>query len=171
VDCVYANSVNGCDGGWPTKAFRYVKNNQILTEASYPYTAKDQNCKKARKTSNTNYPISTYRYLNFAGDCLKAQKKLAIQPLAIAVDASRWGSYSSGIFTCKSTAINHGVLLVGYDANGKLEDQEFLGGQLGRERLHQNWTRQLLLSLRRSLEDRYRLMIYPPYPSILPLQV
>jgi C1A family cysteine protease len=50
TDCVYGNSVNGCDGGWPTKAFRYVKNKQILTEASYPYTGKDQNCKKVRKT-------------------------------------------------------------------------------------------------------------------------
>lgn len=131
VDCVYGNSVNGCDGGWPTKAFRYVKNKQILTEASYPYTGKDQNCKKVRKTSNTNYPISTYRYLNFAGNCLKAQKKLAIQPLAIAVDASRWGSYSSGIFTCNSVAINHGVLLVGYDANGNWKIKNSWGTNWG----------------------------------------
>jgi C1A family cysteine protease len=32
----------------------------------------------------------------------------------VAVDASKWSSYKSGIFNNCNTSLNHGVLLVGY---------------------------------------------------------
>lgn len=35
------------------------------------------------------------------------------QPVSVAVDASRWSTYSSGILSNCGTAINHMVLLVG----------------------------------------------------------
>jgi len=40
---------------------------------------------------------------------------LQTSPLAVTVSAGNWGSYSSGILSCPSTAvINHAVELVGY---------------------------------------------------------
>jgi len=43
-----------------------------------------------------------------------------VGPLAIAVDASSFQSYDSGILTCSSYGLNHGVLLVGYGSeNGQ----------------------------------------------------
>ena len=43
VDCVTTSY--GCDGGWPSDCFTYVKNNGGLdTEASYPYKAVDGTC-------------------------------------------------------------------------------------------------------------------------------
>jgi cathepsin B len=43
VDCE-KNSF-GCSGGWPDRAFEYMQNPGIPTEACYPYHARDQTCK------------------------------------------------------------------------------------------------------------------------------
>jgi C1A family cysteine protease len=57
-------------------------------------------------------------YYSLQGDCETTKARLAEQPLAIAVDASDWSFYSSGVLSCTSTTINHGVLLVGYNELG-----------------------------------------------------
>ncbi len=38
---------------------------------------------------------------------------IQIEPIAVAVDASKWASYSSGIFSNCGTSINHLTLLTG----------------------------------------------------------
>jgi cathepsin H len=45
VDCAGAYDNNGCDGGLPSHAFEYIKDNGGLAlETSYPYKAVDQKC-------------------------------------------------------------------------------------------------------------------------------
>ncbi len=40
VDCVYEHKHDGCEGGWVSDAFNYIKTNGgIDTEKSYPYKA------------------------------------------------------------------------------------------------------------------------------------
>ncbi len=38
---------------------------------------------------------------------------LNIKPISVAVDATNWARYSSGVFSHCNTRLNHGVLLVG----------------------------------------------------------
>jgi len=45
VDCAGAFNNHGCNGGLPSQAFEYIAAAPgIMTEADYPYTAKDGNC-------------------------------------------------------------------------------------------------------------------------------
>lgn len=47
------------------------------------------------------------------------RSQLQLRPTSVAVDASDWGYYRSGVFRCTSSqvTINHAVLLIGYDLN------------------------------------------------------
>ena len=65
VDCNTANS--GCNGGWPSKAYDYVKLKQGLkTDSDYPYTAKGGVCNTASTTRVGN--ITSYtQYTGQAG--------------------------------------------------------------------------------------------------------
>ncbi len=53
VDCTRVYGNFGCDGGWVAAAFKYIKDNGgIETEASYPYEARDANCRYATKDNS-----------------------------------------------------------------------------------------------------------------------
>jgi cathepsin L len=131
VDCSYVNSYNGCGGGWPSAAFDYVKLKKLSPTANYPYTATDKNCARVTPTPYTTYPITSYQYVSNNGNCANTKTFLSAQPIAVAVDASGWGSYSSGIFPCKTASINHGVLLVGYDSVGNWKIKNSWGTNWG----------------------------------------
>ena len=50
---------------------------------------------------------------NVIKDCTSLMARLKKQPVAVAVDASKWLTYSSGIFKNCDEGINHMVLLTG----------------------------------------------------------
>ena len=80
----------------------------VNTEKSYPYVAKDQNC----KTTNRPYKMASYKRELTCGGLFDALMK---GPVAVAVDALFWSFYKEGIFdNCASeNEVNHGVLVVG----------------------------------------------------------
>ena len=45
--------------------------------------------------------------------CSNLHTALAGRPISVAVDATNWSRYSSGVFNNCNTHLNHGVLLVG----------------------------------------------------------
>jgi len=47
VDCARAASLRGCNGGSPASATQYLMNTGAVSEASYPYTAREGVCKIA----------------------------------------------------------------------------------------------------------------------------
>lgn len=113
VDCVTASS--GCNGGWMTDAYDYsTKNLGTNNETIYPYLAKQNTACKNVATANTG-KVASYAYTNQDDEADLKSKLATVGPIAIAIDASNIQNYVSGVYTCTNfTAVNHGVLVVGY---------------------------------------------------------
>jgi C1A family cysteine protease len=106
VDCSRSYGNQGCNGGWMDQAFAYIRDKKIATQEKYPYTARDGAC----KTGLGEWSLTGF--VDVAG-CDNLINALAARPVSVAVDASVWSSYRSGVLSSCGTAVNHGVLLVG----------------------------------------------------------
>ena len=106
VDCSRSYGNMGCSGGWMDSAFAYVKDHGITTESAYPYVARDQACGKDQGD------VTISGFVDTPG-CDNLENALSSRPVSVAVDASVWSLYKSGIMSSCGTAINHGVLVVG----------------------------------------------------------
>lgn len=106
VDCSGSYGNMGCNGGWMDSAFSYIRDHGLSASNEYPYVAVNQQCKKDggdnRITGYTDTP-----------GCTNLENALNGRPVSVAVDASNWSSYSSGILSKCGTSVNHGVLVVG----------------------------------------------------------
>ncbi|EKF27516.1 cysteine peptidase, partial [Trypanosoma cruzi marinkellei] len=117
VSCDKTN--DGCGGGLTSNAFEWIvqeNNGNVYTEESYPY----KSCMRitppcikvgrkvgARIKGHVELPKDEDRITGWL-----ANKG----PVAVAVDATSWMFYWSGILTnCVSKKLNHAVLLVGYN--------------------------------------------------------
>lgn len=116
VDCAksigYYN--NGCKGGQPDSAFKYMINNGQCTETSYPYTATDGTCKKCTASS-----VQFSACFDVApNDQVALKAAVSKQPVVIAIEADTkyFQSYSGGILDAKEcgTELDHAVEIVGY---------------------------------------------------------
>ena len=106
VDCSGSFGNQACNGGLMDNAFKYVKANGIVTESEYPYKAVKQTCSK----NAGPFKISGFTDIK---DCNTLATALTGRPISVAVDASNWSTYKSGVFNNCGTRLNHGVLLVG----------------------------------------------------------
>ncbi|GKU92320.1 hypothetical protein SLEP1_g6064 [Rubroshorea leprosula] len=118
VDCVEDN--HGCQCGWMTTAFAYIRDNQgIASEESYPYEAMDGTCQA--ETATAAVSISGFEEVP-PNDEEALLKAVSQQPVSTALEASGYyfKNYASGVFTggCGNN-IDHAVTLVGY---GTTED-------------------------------------------------
>jgi len=114
-----AQGNDGCNGGLMDDAFQYIiSNNGIDTEASYPYTAEDGTCQY--NSANCGSTLQSYSDVTPSGSEASLQVASAnIGPVSVAIDASHssFQFYSGGVYyepDCSSTALDHGVLAVGY---------------------------------------------------------
>ena len=106
VDCSRPQGNQGCNGGWPSSALKYVISNGIASESEYPYVGRDQTCKK----QGGSFKISGQ---SSASGCNGLTNSINASPVSVTVDATNWSTYRSGVFTNCKTSINHAVLLVG----------------------------------------------------------
>ncbi|KAF1314639.1 Cruzipain, partial [Globisporangium splendens] len=120
---------SGCDGGWPLWALQYIKSKgSICTAASYPYksgtTGTTGTCSTSSCTAKT-LSISSVTTVSSSETALITA--ITKQPVAVAVAAGNtaWKQYTSGVVSsCSTSALDHAVLAVGYDATSfKLKNQ------------------------------------------------
>lgn len=118
VDCVNekahpekAYESAGCEGGWMDDAFDYTITNALCTEEEYAYTAKEGICQESK--CSLDLGVSTVVDIP-EGDSNALLEALETEPVAIAVDASSWMFYSSGIHKSSTTNLNHGVVATGF---------------------------------------------------------
>jgi len=109
VDCSRPQGNQGCNGGWMDSDFTYIKSNKIHGDRDYPYVARDQAC-KAATTSGRQWTLSGF--VDVPG-CTELANALEHRPVSVAVDASVWSSYRTGVLSNCGLNVNHGVLLVG----------------------------------------------------------
>jgi cathepsin L len=119
VDCSGSYGNAGCNGGLMDSAFKYVQVNGLCTESAYPYTAKNGACRSTSCTASVDSKITGYKDVTHTENALGAAVDITPVSVAIEADQSGFQLYKSGVFcgTC-GTALDHGVLAVGYGDEG-----------------------------------------------------
>uniref|UniRef100_A0A6J0TQT4 Cathepsin K-like n=1 Tax=Pogona vitticeps TaxID=103695 RepID=A0A6J0TQT4_9SAUR len=122
VDCSWKQGNEGCDGGFMNWAFKYVRVNKgINSEKTYPYEGEDGPCRfNPSDRAATCTSLVKIKKKNET-DLERAVAKVG--PVSVAVDASDFAFYKSGIFYQKGCGdfLNHGMLAVGY---GTVKDDD-----------------------------------------------
>lgn len=90
-----------------SNTFKYVKDKGIHSAKNYPYLGKYQACKKVE---GKTWTISSY---DDSKGCDFLLNGLAKGPVSVAVDATNFYSYKSGILTNCGNNPNSGSLVVG----------------------------------------------------------
>jgi len=114
VDCVPGSD---CSGGYASDALKYMKNNGIVLEAFYPYTATDGTCDTSRPA---DYYLTNYWTSYLGGNTLNQRidsVKYAIYnygPSALYMEIFNdfYTGYSSGVYVYDGTSSSLGGHLV-----------------------------------------------------------
>merc|ERR1711939_49363 len=129
VDCSKQNS--GCNGGLMETAFSWAKSQNIATEQSYAYTARDGSCKSSFTTAIPKGGVTGYKTASSASALTSA---LQSNPVSVAIEADQsvFQRYKSGTITsgCGSN-LDHGVLAVGINSDGSIKVKNSWGTSWG----------------------------------------
>jgi len=118
VDCSESYGNHGCEGGLMDQAFQYVQDNGgIDTEATYPYEAKDDVCRF--KKADVGGTDTGFVDIPEGNETALMEAVASQGPVSIAIDASHrsFQLYKKDVYIepeCSPTALDHGVLVVGY---------------------------------------------------------
>ena len=105
----------GCNGGWMSYAWDFIHDQGAMTDAEYPYNAKENDCKHDK----TKTVAKVREYGQIYDSVADVKAKLREMPLAVAVDAGKaaFQFYSSGVVKQDDgcgTSLNHAVVIVGF---------------------------------------------------------
>jgi len=123
VSCSTENA--GCNGGMSYDGYHYFMTHQPMSEASYPYTARDGTCHyDAAEAYNINTANPSYVTVPFDEvDQMKAA--LSLKPLNVSIYASAtsFQQYSSGIYNDPNCGNqhNHATNVVGWGISSGVE--------------------------------------------------
>nr|BAK01898.1 predicted protein [Hordeum vulgare subsp. vulgare] len=117
IDCSGFFGNKGCDGGLMTTTFGFTQMFGVEAESTYGYAAALGECRQ--NTDNIVFRNSGYEEVP-QNDTLALKKAVARQPVSVGIEASSLAVqlFKSGVLTggC-GTALNHAVLIVGYDTD------------------------------------------------------
>merc|ERR1719428_1210130 len=128
VDCSKQNS--GCNGGLMETAFSWARSQEIATESSYSYTARDGSCKSSFTQAIPRGGVTGYKNAN--GNALTSALQGRPVSVAIQADQSVFQHYSGG--TIKSgcgSQLDHGVTAVGVNSDGSIKVKNSWGSSWG----------------------------------------
>jgi len=116
MDCNHDPPNNGCGGGNSEVAFNWEQSQNVCTEASYPYSAQDGQCRSGCTTGIPQGGIVGHK--DVEQDTNALMEAVSKQPVSIALDAAAGGlfqHYRGGILAgmC-GQQLDHAVLIVGY---------------------------------------------------------
>jgi cathepsin L len=112
VDCDTTYGDAGCNGGLQQNAFNYITDNGIMNDSGYRYSGYRGSCRYNK--SQATHSVSNIKcHENAAVSDIK-QYLNEVGPMAIALDATDFQYYDSGILECYNSNLDHAVLLVGY---------------------------------------------------------
>ncbi|CAK89725.1 unnamed protein product (macronuclear) [Paramecium tetraurelia] len=126
VDCSGPYDNEGCNGGWMDSAFEYVADNGLAEAKDYPYTAKDGTCKTSVKR-----PYTHVQGFTDIDSCDELAQAIQERTVSVAVDANPWQFYRSGVLSKCTKNLNHGVVLVGVQADGAWKIRNSWGSSWG----------------------------------------
>jgi hypothetical protein len=128
VDCSKQNS--GCNGGLMETAFTWAKSQNIATESSYGYTARDGTCKSSFTTAIPSGGVTGYKTAN--GNGLTSALQGRPVSVAIQADQSVFQQYTGGTISsgCGSN-LDHGVTAVGVNSDGSIKVKNSWGSSWG----------------------------------------
>jgi C1A family cysteine protease len=112
IDCSGSSGNQGCNGGTPENAFKYIIRSGSASEASYPYTARDGSCKQATSVAH----ISGLLRLP-PGDEETLKARVAQQPVSAVINVTGLQNYTNGVASpnCEGAPPDfQDVLIVGY---------------------------------------------------------
>ncbi|KAH8248678.1 hypothetical protein KR032_002054 [Drosophila birchii] len=124
IDCNTSNF--GCNGGYPSLAFNYTRNNGIASKASYPYRGAQSTCSYDPSTSVGR--IRSYVTLRAGDEKQLAEVVYNVGPVTAYIDGlhDSFVEYYSGIYqepNCSTSRsqLTSPVLVVGFgtDSNGR----------------------------------------------------
>ena len=123
VDCSDAEGNQGCNGGLMDYGFQYIIDNKgITSEKNYPYTATDGTCDSAKEKQDYAQIASFKDVATNSDNALMSV--IVQQPVSVAVEADQdsFQLYTGGVMTAAcGTALDHGVLAVGYGTSAGLD--------------------------------------------------
>lgn len=126
----------GCQGAWPQAYYDYLENvssGRMQTEAAYPYTAKDGNCRQTEAGWYTGSSQLAWKNIWEADEEVVKQWVAEVGPVVTTIFASgEFGSYSGGVLNARdccnqsedpscSFKNNHAVAVVGYGNESGLD--------------------------------------------------
>jgi len=164
VDCSGDYGNYGCNGGLMDSAFEYIRDNKgIDTEASYPYTARDGECRF--KKAHVGATVSGFVDVESGDEDALVAALATVGPVSVAIDASQFSFqfYSKGIYVeeeCSSEYLDHGVLAVGY---GTQKDGDFW---IVKNSWGSSWGDEGYIKMARNLNNQCGVATQASYPTV-----
>lgn len=168
IDCSGLYGSNGCEGGLPEQAFKYIRHHGIFSAEVYPYDGEENDhcilsIKNAKKS---NVTVHGYTRIE-SGNEIDLQTALAIHgPISVSIDADHdsFLHYAGGIWNepqCRSRNNNHDVLLVGYGTDEHDRDYYILKNSFGTK-----WGEGGYFRMVRNADNHCGIATYAVFPNI-----